>query len=90
MEVSLILGLMDNATLFEEVIRDASSDRIAFKVELDFEVFSKTGRIVVHNSFRISKSLEDGVTTGEGLEYLSSITVFTCSIWGLEPVTAEI
>jgi hypothetical protein len=61
MEVALIGDLSDHSRLFEEVVVDVRSHGLSLRVEVDFEVFSKSRGIVVSQCLRVSERFQQRI-----------------------------
>lgn len=60
-EVPLARLLNNHARLFQQIVVDVAADGIAFEIEMNIHVLSKTGRIVVPVRLGVAERLQNGV-----------------------------
>ena len=61
MEIALSSLLNNDATLLQQIIVDVSTDRIAFKIEMDVHVLAKSRTVVIAIGFGIAESFKDRI-----------------------------
>lgn len=69
MEISFASLLINDPGLFQEVLVNVATYRVALKVEMYVHVFAETWRIVIAIGFGVTESLQDGVGLNENVFY---------------------
>jgi len=69
MEIAFSRLLQNDSWLFEQIIRDISTDWVSFEVEIDIHVFTEARWIVVPVGFGIPECFQDWVGLKKNVFY---------------------
>lgn len=69
MKIPLSCLLSGYSGLFQQVVSDVASNRIALEIKVNVHVLAKSGRVIVSVSFGIAEGFQNGIRLNQDIFY---------------------